>query len=347
MRNKLNQTDLDLLVKKIIDKKNITGAVFHVSSIDNSIDLISASGDFQNNSSYYIASINKLFVSSIILKLHYSSKLNLHDKISKYLPADLISGLHRYKGHDYSSDLTILNLISLNSGLPCYLADKQPDGKIAMKELEAGKDQSWPFEKVINVVKTMNSHFPPGQNRKAKYSDTNHQILSRIIEIITGEPINHVLSNLFKDLNMTNTFVLDGKSDIEYVPIKCKSKVIEIPLFLSSTQNDIISNAKDQMTFIKAFFSGYFFPTNELDKLKKWNNIFFPFKYGIGIQKFYLPRIFSPFKAIPEIIGHCGSVGAIAFYIPEKDLFITGTINQQAMPQVAFKTIVQIVSKIK
>jgi len=40
MKGKLNKSYLDQLVKNVIKKKYIYGAVFYVSSDDNSIDLI-------------------------------------------------------------------------------------------------------------------------------------------------------------------------------------------------------------------------------------------------------------------------------------------------------------------
>lgn len=117
-------------------------------------------------------------------------------------------------------------------------------------------------------------------------------------------------------------------------------------IFLTSTQNDIISTIKDQMTFLKAFFSGYFYPKERLNELETWNNIFFPFKYGIGIQKFYLPRILSPFHPVPDMVGHCGSTGSVAFYVPDMDLYITGSINQQARPNIAFQIMIKIINKL-
>ena len=61
MKGKLNKSYLDQLVKNVITKKYIYGAVFYVSSNDNSIDLISASENIKEDSQYYIASINKFF----------------------------------------------------------------------------------------------------------------------------------------------------------------------------------------------------------------------------------------------------------------------------------------------
>jgi len=347
MKDSLNQSILDQLVSDAVRKRYIYGAVFHVSSGDNSIDLISASGEMEEDSRYYIASINKLFVSAIILRLCAEDRLDLQDKISEYLPEEVVHGTHTHKGTDYSSELTVAHLISLTSGLPCYLTDRQANGKKAMAELEAGFDQSWPIDKVIREVKRMRPHFPPGKKGRAKYSDTNHQILGLIIENITGEPVNVVLKNLFRELGLRRTYVCEDANSETFVPIRYKSEEIHIPHFLNSTGDDIISAARDQMTFLKAFFSGHFFPKERLNELEKWNRIFFPFQYGIGIQKFRMPRILSPFSPVPDKIGHCGSVGSVAFYVSDKDLYITGSTNQQAKPNIAFQTMIKIVNSFR
>ena len=346
MKDKFDKSTLDQLVSSVINKKHIFGVVLYVSSGDNNVDLISASGNIREDSQYYIASINKFFVSAIILGLYTENKLDLRDKISKYLPDELVRGLHIHKGKEFSNDLSIAHLMSQTSGLPCYLTDKQANGKKAMKELEAGTDQAWPIDKVIQEVKRMKTHFPPGKEGRAKYIDTNHQLLGLVIENITGEPVNIVLQHLFRDLKLTKTYVCEDANDKKYVPIRYKSETIHIPLFLTSTQNDIISSAKDQMTFLKAFFGGYFFPKNRLNELEIWNNIFFPFKYGVGIQKFYMPRILSPFHPMPDMLGHCGSTGSVAFYIPDTDLYITGSVNQHARPNVAFQTMIRIINEL-
>ena len=345
MKNKLEQSSVDQIVRATNEKKNIFGAVFYISSEDNSIDLMSASGNIAPENPYYIASINKLFISSILLKLYAAGRVDINNKISEYIPKEIMTGLHIHKGKEYSSDLTITHLLSHTSGLPCYLTDKQADGRRVMAELEAGIDQPWPVDKVIQAAKNMKTHFPPGEKGKAKYSDTNYQILNLIIESVTGKPVQIALQDLFQELNLEKTYIFENIHDDSFVPIFYKSEQIPIPHFLKSTQNDIISTARNQMTFLKAFFNGYFFPKERLHELEQWNNINFPFKYGIGIQKFYMPRILSPFQPVPEMIGHSGSVGSVAFYVPEMEVYIVGTTNQQAQPNIAFQTMVKILTE--
>ncbi len=342
----LNQERLHNLVVATARNKNIHGSVFHIESSDKSLSLISVSGNISPESQYYIASINKLIISFITFQLCKDRILNLEDKLSKYLPKEMINGLLVKNGKDYSGDLTIYHLISHTSGLPCYLIDKRPDGKRNMDLILNGNDQSWPLEKVLREVKNMKSKFEPGTNGKASYSETNFRLLDKTLEAITNRGIQDLLSDVFQELDMNNTFVLSSDSTHNCAPVYFKQNQIKLNKYWGSTQHDIASTAADQMKLIRAFFDGKYFTKEFIDGLKKWNSIFFPFKYGIGIQKFYIPRLLSPFKAVPEFIGHCGSVGSIAFYIPDKDVYITGTVNQASNPNVAFQTMIKIVNKL-
>ena len=140
MTNKLEQSTMDQIVQGTNKKTNIFGAVFYISSEDNSINLLGSSGNIEPESPYYIASINKLFISSILLKLYADGQTDINNKISEYLPKEIMTGLHIHNGKEYSSDLTISHLLSHTSGLPCYLTDKQADGRKVMADLETGVD---------------------------------------------------------------------------------------------------------------------------------------------------------------------------------------------------------------
>ena len=62
----------------------------------------------------------------------------------------------------------------------------------------------------------------------------------------------------------------------------------------------------------------------DIEKLEDWENFysiqFFPMKYGMGMMKCDLPL--NDFA-----IGHSGSAGSLAYYFPEKDIYIVGTTN--------------------
>lgn len=342
----LKQEILDKIVAQTAKNKNVHGSVFHIESGDKSLSLFSATGNLSPESQYYIASINKLIISFITLRLCQSKTINLDDKLSNYLPNETLNGLLVYNGKDYAGDLEIRHLISHTSGLPCYLIDKGTDGKKNMDLILNGNDQSWPLEKVVREVKKMKSKFIPGSKGKASYSETNFRLLDRVLEIVTNKNIQDLLTDVFQELEMNNTFVLPSNYANHCATIYFKQNTISIREYWMSTHHDIASTAADQMKFIRAFFDGKYFSKEFIDELKKWNNIFFPFKYGIGIQKFYLPKLLSPFKAVPELIGHCGSIGSVAFYVPDKDVYITGTVNQTSNPNIVFQTMIKIVNKL-
>lgn len=192
----------------------------------------------------------------------------------------------------------------------------------------------------------MKSKFRPGTKGKANYSETNFRLLDRILEVVTNKSIQELLTTVFQELEMKNTFVLPSSSANNCAPIYFKQNQIKIQEYWKSTHHDIASTANDQMKFIRAFFDGKWFSKEFINELKKWNSIFFPFKYGIGIQKFYIPRILSPFKAVPEFIGHCGSIGSVAFFVPDKEVYITGTINQTSNPNIVFQAMIKIINKL-
>ena len=289
------------LVSKTVGKSNIAGAVLNVSSGDDSLDMIASAGNFQDGSKYYIASVNKMFMSALILKFTTEGKVKLDDKFADYVSHDVIDKLHVIHGTDYSREITLKHMISQTSGLPDYIEDKLENGHITMRDLEAGLDPAWPVDKVIEEVKKIKPHFPPGEHGKAKYIDTNHQLLELVVEKVTGMPNDQVLNNLFQELSMSDTYVSNDKNDNSYVPVRYKEKEISLGKFISSTKNDIISTARDQMKFIKAFFNGYFWPKDRLIELEQWNKIFFPFKYGIGMENFSMPTAMTSLPSSLDI----------------------------------------------
>ena len=125
-----------------------------------------------------------------------------------------------------------------------------------MTEIEAGFDQPWPIDKVIQEIKRMKTHFPPGEKGKAKYIDTNHQILGLIVEAVTGDPVNIVLNRIFQELRLTQTYVYENGKTENLSPFGIDRQQCTSQIF--STLLKILFPAKDQMTFLKAFFSGYF-----------------------------------------------------------------------------------------
>lgn len=323
--------------------KQVRGAVIRLENRDGTWVHCAAAGNLQSHTPFYIASINKMLLTALTLRLIDQQKIRFTDPIINFFPPGFTDGLHIWQGHDLSATLTIRHLISHTSGLPCYLLDKGPDGKKLMLHLLQGEDRPMRVEDVVERVKTMKKKFPPGRHGRARYSNTNFRLLGRILETVTHEKLPALLDQLFQELGMNATFVYRQEHQ-NVQPFFVGEKAVWLPQYLSSSGYDVFSTTGDLMIFLKAFFNGYFSPAGRLKELEEWNNIFFPFRYGIGLQQFYTPRWLSPFKAIPPFIGHSGSVGTAAFYVPARKVYVTATINQTQRPQLLYQNLVRMIS---
>lgn len=344
------KSELNKIIKKTVDHKKIFGCVVNVESGDNTFSWIGSAGNINNETQYFIASTTKLYITAILLKLRSEGQIKLNDKISKYISSESLSGIHNYKGTDYSDKIRVKHLMAHTSGLPDYFEEKMDTGKSLRQELSLGHDRSWDFQKVMHNVKKMKPKFKPGAGKKALYSDTNYQLLGRIIELITDKNMGDAFNDLiFNPLKLKKTYLYPDINDKTPIDIYFKKQQLHIPQAMASFGPDggIVSTAHESMIFLKSFFNGQFFQVELLNELKHWNNIFFPLKYGTGIMQFKLPRIFSPFKSYPEFIGHSGLSGAFEWYCPEKDVYLTGTVNQLANPNLSFKLIINIINCFK
>lgn len=325
---------LQAILDKTVDNKKVFGTSFSIK-YKNEV-WSGSSGNIENEQQFFIASTTKLFTTAIILHLVSERKLRLDDKIGGYLDSDVMKNLHLYKGVDYSHEITIRNLLAHTSGLSDYFEDKGPNGRSLEEELFSGNDQFWTFEQAIERSKEIKPHFAPGSKKKAHYSDTNFQLLGKIIENITGKSYSECCRQLIiEPLDLSRTYLYSDTEDSRPKPMYYKDNILNMPKAMVSAGADggMVSTSQELLRFVEAFFTGELFPKGYIDELQVWNPIFPPLKAGVGIHQFKLPAIFG----LPEIIGHSGLSGAMAYYAPKNDLYIAGTTNQLAYPSIPFK----------
>jgi D-alanyl-D-alanine carboxypeptidase len=342
----LKKEVLQTIIDSAVDHKKVFGCNFAIK-YKNEI-WHSSAGNISLDDSYFIASTTKLFTSALIMHLRSKNLIHLDTPIHTYFTSSFIQRLHILNNIDYTNIITIQHLLSHSSGLADYFQDKESNGKSWEDELKQGNDMTWTLEEVISKTKNMRPKFAPGSKGKAHYSDTNFQLLGKIIETITGKNYTSFCEEIIlKPLQLKHTYMYGNTSDQIPHAMYFKNSVLNIPLAMASFKSDggMVSNTKDLMTFTEAFFKGQLFPYKYLSELQVWNNIFFPMQSGIGIHRFKLPWIFNPTGAVPELIGHSGLSGTLAFYSPKYDLFIVGTVNQIAYPDISFKTAIKLIRK--
>jgi D-alanyl-D-alanine carboxypeptidase len=62
-----------------------------------------------------------------------------------------------------------------------------------------------------------------------------------------------------------------------------------------------------------------------------------PIEYGLGIMRFRMPRLFSPLRPMPPLVGHTGVTGSWLFHCPDLDLILSGTVDQATAAPLPFR----------
>jgi CubicO group peptidase (beta-lactamase class C family) len=326
------------------------------SSLINEACLLVANskGDFSESFGYggcdadspmLAASITKLFTTSCVLKLCEQGRLSLEDAISRYFSRELLSGLHVFKGHEYSFDLTVSDLLFQTSGLPDDFEGWKNKGILKKVILEG--DTYITFEQYLDEVKSLIPRFAPNTGKKAYYANMNFDLLGEILEKVTKMPLDAIYRQfIFEPLGMMKTYLPVDEKD--FVPhVYYKSQRLERPKLIASCRasGGCVSTAKDLMTFSKAFWGGRLFDKKVFDHLCVYRKLQMtkgPIFYGGGYMQIPLGTPQTLFMGKGELLGHSGSTGSFAFYYPEKDLHFTGNTSQLAKPAAPVRLVMRL-----
>ena len=338
-----NMNFLQEILDTSVNNKHLFG--ISVSVIGNETRWSGVAGNLKSSGSYFIASTTKLFTSALIFRLRERGKLAFEDKISKYLSESALQGLHVYQGKDYSNQISIANLLAHTSGLPDYFKNKSRGKQTLEGRLTQGNDVAWDFQQVLQWTKHMVPKFAPSSPGKAHYSDTNYQILGKIIEDLYESALADVIQQeICVPLALADTYLYVDHADRKPKQLYFKSEELHIPKAMSSFAADggMVSTSQDLIHFVQGFMKGKLFPEQYIRDIQKWNKIFFPLESGMGIHRFKPPWYFSPFRKVPEMIGHSGLSGAFAFFVPKMNTFLAGTVNQIHQPGHSYRLMMKV-----
>lgn len=317
---------LQALIDQESRKANTHGVLLGMQSADGRVDFQGAAGNASPDQPYFIASVTKMFTAAVVMMLVDEGRLNLDAPIIDYLPGQLVDGIHIHKGTDYSHRLKVYQLIHQTSGLADYF-----EGNFT-EDFWNNRDRAYSVADTLNIARQESPVAAPDSG-KSHYSDTNYQLLSAIIETITGCPLAEVFQmRIFDQLGLGDTYLYNYRDQrpIAPLPLYYKDTALSLPLALSSERGagGIVSTLADNLRFLRAYFDGQLFDRRHFDRVMRWNALFFPMQYGYGLMRFKMPRVMTLFRETPELIGHSGSSGSFAFYAPHEKLYIAGTFNQ-------------------
>ncbi|MBN1439718.1 MAG: beta-lactamase family protein [Anaerolineales bacterium] len=281
----------------------------------------------------FMASVTKLFTAAAVMRLYEKGELALDDPMAEYLPEDLIRGIHVYQGKDYSGEITVAQLLAQTSGIADYYDGKGADGFSMYEMFLADPERIWTVEETIARARDeLKPDFAPGT--AASYSDTNYQLLGKIIEAVTGKPLADVFDEyFFRPLEMGHTWLAaySEPRDASAAPADVFAGDEDVTQVRTNgsywADGGVVSTVKDSILFLKALREGRILRSDTLESMHDWRPLRnLPFKYGFGTMYLEMSSVMG--LNAPPVWGHSGSNGSFLYYSEELDLYVAGTINQ-------------------
>ena len=356
--NNINQ-EMQYLVSNLVEKdKSVKNCVLSIMKGDGSFSWSGAAGianqdkqiPMTKDTPIYIASVTKLYTATAIMRLYEKGALSLDDPMAKYLPEGLIQGIHVYEGKDCSREITIKELLSHTSGIADYYTEKPKGGKSLFELFLEEPDRLWTVDETIERArKDLEPNFPPGTD--VSYSDTNFQLLGKIIEAVTGKPLHIVFEEFFfRPLGLTHTWLI-GRSKPQVAPSAQPADVFDKDMNITKTRSNgaywadggIVSTTEEMIIFLKALNEGRIVKSDTLKLMHDWHKLHFPLQYGYGTMYVKFPRFMNMVMKVPPLWGHSGSTGSFLYYSEDLNLYLAGTIDQTASQSKPFRVMSKII----
>lgn len=267
------------------------------------------------------ASITKILIGSMVLKLQDQGRININDPISKYIDNDILKKIKNSEGK------TIKQLMNHTTGI--YDVITCPAFYL---EIINNPNKVWTAEDLLKFVYHKDGA-PITEQYPANYSNTNTLLLSMCVEKATGEKHNVLLHELILDpLGMNDTYY-QGHDEIPstaaqgYFDLHGDGTIVNVSNYITGSGNGfggIFSNVFDLNKFIRALFINKTLVSQAaLDQMFEFNREDDDFYCGVSTVKKYTHK--STYG-----VGHTGrdlGYNANLFYFPERGYTIIFFVN--------------------
>lgn len=280
-----------------------------------------AAGGMTADTPFYLASVSKLYTHAILFRLLDAGQLRHDTRLTDILAPDIT------RHFPHAAHITVRHLLDHTSGLPNHETDRDSAGHTLLDDL-LRRDRRIAFADILARQAQLPARIPGG--RKAHYADLNALLLGKMAEAVTGQDADALLhEHICQPLALAHTRW--AREDDTAAPIRNGDAIIACRQYLASQgyPGGIIAPNRELMHFARAFFAGRLFRTEHLHASPFLPIQHYPLCYGNGMMQLTLAKLVSWFfGGAREIRGHSGISGSFAFYCPEKDTIVTGTLNQ-------------------
>jgi D-alanyl-D-alanine carboxypeptidase len=270
------------------------------------------------------ASTTKTFIATLTLLMAEEGKLNLDDKIEKWLPSKVISEVKNAK------ESTVRMLLNHTSGI----FDVIDDQAFYLAVLN-NPPYNWTSEELIKYVYGDDPIFSPGSD--VEYSNTNYLLLAMILDKVTGK--NHSVAlreKILNPLKLQNSYYfwhdpVPANTAQGYFDFYNNGTILNLTNYNTGSGNGyggIYTTVYDLQTFIEALVRDKTVLKQEsLDQMLTFTKEDETYNRanGLGIFKDFLERAPDQFG-----YGHRGrDLGYTAdmYWFPNQDITMTYLIN--------------------
>lgn len=301
-------------------------------------------------------SVGKTFVAAMTLSLASEGRLDLEDKISKWLGQE-----DWYPQLENRELITVKQLLNHSSGLPDHVFTEQY-GEMASEWMKRTPAIQLPPRELVKLILDLPVLFAPGEGYA--YSDTGYILLGLVLESVLGTDYDEeVIRTLIYPLNLRYTVPEEGLFHPNIAQGYIRGKLIGniIPglpqttldkgvfrwnPIIEWTGGGFVSNSEDLAHWAKALYEGRALPQgytakmiDEKNPYSKFNNAYSEFSsqasdlgidkdsfhYGLGVMSFA--------GKYGEIWGHTGlypGYHTAMIYYPDYGIAFAIQINTDA-----------------
>lgn len=276
-------------------------------------------------------SVGKTFWLAATLQLVNEKKINLDDKIEKYLGKE-----KWFDRLPNAGDITVRQLMNHTSGLIRYEFKET-----FTKDLTANPDKVWKPEELVAYLFGEKPPFEAGKGWD--YSDTNYIVLGMIVEKVTGKKFyDETTKRIIKPLKLNKTFPQDKREIKNLIqgyagennPFGGRNEVLENGEFIINPQFEWtgggwVSNSEDLARWAKAMYEGKAFDASLLPEMLDGvpSRLGKDVKYGLGV-------IIRPTQ-MGLTYGHSGFFPGYMtdmMYFPDKKISVAVQVNSSVPP---------------
>ncbi|WP_188189185.1 serine hydrolase domain-containing protein [Nonomuraea sp. SYSU D8015] len=235
---------------------------------------LGASAKPPTNGRFWVGSVTKTFVATVVLQLVAEGRLGLDDVVAGYLP-------------EFGLDerITVRMLLQHTSGVFNYTGDLDPDGTWVPGLPATGNEwldnrfRSYRPKELVWFALSKPTRFEPGTGWS--YANTNYTLAQLLIEKVTGRSLDKEMKRrILGPLGLRGTVVPGNRTQLPgphahgYYRYQDAGqwKVVDVSrqnLSLLAGAGDMISTTQDLHTFFSALNGGKLLPAELLAEMRK------------------------------------------------------------------------------